>query len=106
MQIVKSFDSVTLLYYTAPFNFTLFILYSTFYEDLFNIWHNADALHNKVYLFFTLQMTASTYWYFCMTGIIASFFNIFAYLQVELVGAYISLIVSQLKAPVTIVVSY
>ena len=41
-----------------------------------------------------------------MTGLIASFFNIFAYLQVELVGAYVSLIVSQLKAPVTIVVSF
>lgn len=51
-------------------------------------------------------MGGGTYFYFVMTGLIASFFNIFAYLQVELVGAYVSLIVSQLKAPVTIVVSY
>ena len=36
-KIVKSLDSITLLYYTAPFNFMLFLLYSAVWEDLLGV---------------------------------------------------------------------
>ena len=40
---MKSLDSITLLYYTAPFNFMLFLLYSAVWEDLLGVIYTAGT---------------------------------------------------------------
>ena len=93
--ITNKLDPILLLYYAAPFNFAFFFTVSIIYEG-----------RTPWFRFISFDLAYSTYFYLFLTGGLAACFNIFAFYQVQVLGALVTLILSQLKMPVMIIVSF
>eukprot|EP00392_Amoebophrya_sp_AT5.2_P005793 g5803.t1 len=87
-------DSVSLLYYSSPFNMLLFFLWSFFQENGL-----------EPYFTFAYSLSKEGQLWVLVAAVAAASFNLVGFLTIGYLGAVVAMVVGNMKTPTTILVS-